>query len=87
MHYVEETILQIAAKRGSLGVPQEDYIKVLRDVSFAQLGRYITGLERVGLIKVDWRSIDRFVVFITETGNGVANSIYKLRHWSAKRGN
>jgi hypothetical protein len=86
MHQIEETILQYAAMRGSLGAPQEDYIKVLRGTSFPELERYIVGLERVGLIRVDWRSIDRFVVFITETGSSVASSISTLRTWKAKRG-
>ena len=62
MMELEDQVLQIAARRGYIGVPKGDYFRELRGISYGELERVISQLEYQGLITVEWTGPEEFVV-------------------------
>ena len=71
---LEARLLQLAVKRGYQGVDKVDYFRAFQGISYPLLLNALQGLERKGLIKVEWSGQDQFIVFITNDGVNIFNS-------------
>ena len=65
---LRHTVLLLVAKKGRLGVTKAEFFEVLRGVSYGDLERELTVLEREALIQINWRGPADFTVQITPLG-------------------
>ncbi len=84
MPSLEDRVLEVAARRGSIGVQKTDYFREIRGIGYATLEEAITELESKGLIRVEWMGFDKFMVFITSEGSDALNSHMERRTVEAK---
>ncbi len=62
-------ILLLVAGRGRLGVTKTDFFETLKGISYADLERELTVLERETLIRINWRGPADFTVEVTPLGS------------------
>ena len=78
-HAVEEDlrhkILVIVAKRGHLGVAKQDFFAALKGISYSDLERELTVLERESLIAINWKGPADFTVEITPLGEKATKGV------------
>ncbi len=79
MDETEWRILNLVAKRGSIGTSREDFFREIRGVDFEELERGILALEKDGYVNVEWLSTSRFVITITDAGSTEVTAEYGRR--------
>ena len=65
---LRDKILVLLAKRGMLGLKKNQFFDILRGLSYDELQRELTQLERDGLVVVTWHSPAEFTAAITKRG-------------------
>jgi len=71
-HAVEQDlrrkVLLMVARRGHLGVSKADFFAALPGISYADLEKELTDLEREAMVQVNWRGPADFTVLMTPLG-------------------
>jgi len=71
-HRVDEDlrhkVLLLLSQKGHLGVSKDDFFEALHGVSYNDLEKELTKLEREALVQINWRGPADFTVLITPLG-------------------
>ncbi len=78
-HAVEEDlrrkILILVARRGHLGVAKADFFDAFPGISYSNLERELTKLEREAMVQINWRGPADFTVLITPLGERATRGV------------
>lgn len=70
---LEERMLRIAAKRGTIGASRDDLYKELGGIAYSELEQQVQELEQKGYITIQWLGTFDFVITITQEGQELLN--------------
>jgi hypothetical protein len=65
---LEESMLELVAKRGNIGASRDDLFKGLKGVAYSEMEMQIEQLEKKGYIAIQWLGSYDFVATITDLG-------------------
>ena len=68
MENLEESMLELVAKRGNTGASRDDLFKGIKGVAYNELENQIDLLEKKGYISIQWLGSYDFVATITDLG-------------------